>query len=146
MLALDLLDRLRRGTHARRRDRLEERPRDRLLEPQAADRLAGVIAAVQLVGADACIARDAAARARIGDLHPPAAAAAAHDSLQERAALARGAAGFSGTDHVGAQALARRAVVNPGDIAWMVLGDADGPLFERQLDSPAAHPAFVVEV
>src|SRR5436190_794353 len=146
MLALDLLDRLRRGTHARRRDRLEERLGDRLLEPQATDRLAGVIAAVQLVGADAGIARDAAARARIGDLHPPAALAAAHDPLQQRAALAGGTAGFAGADHVGAQALARGEVVGPGDIARMVLGDADRPLLERQLDRPAPDAPASVEV
>jgi hypothetical protein len=107
VLALDLLDRLRRGPHAGRRDRVQKRLHDRLLEPQAADRLAGAIGAVQVVGAHAGIARHAAVGARIGDLHPPAAGAAADDALQQRPALAGGAAGLAAADHVGPQPLAR---------------------------------------
>jgi hypothetical protein len=105
-----------------------------------------VIGAVQVVGAHAGIARDAAAGAGIGDLHPPPAVPAAHESLEQATALAGGAAAFPGLNHVAAQPLARLEVLAPGHIAGMVLGNADGPLFDRQLDRAAPHAPVLVEL
>jgi len=89
---------------------------------------------MQVMRAHARIARDTAAGARRGDLHPSAALTAAHQSLQQRAALARRAAALAGLDHVAAQPLAGGQIIVPGHIAGMVLGDADRPLLDRQLD------------
>ncbi len=47
------------------------------------------------VAAHACIAPNAAVGARIADLHPAAAVAAAHQALQQRGALAGGAAALA---------------------------------------------------
>src|SRR5215211_539010 len=89
--------------------------------------------------------RDATVVAGIGDLHPPPALPAAHDALQQADALARGAAALAGLNHVAAQRLARGEVVVPADIAGMVLGDADGPLLDRQFHGPPARPPVVVQ-
>jgi hypothetical protein len=108
-------------------------------EPQAAEQLAARVGAVADVAAYAGIARDPAVVARIGDLHPPAAAAAAENALEQRLALAGGAAALAARPHVRPQPLARGQVLVPRDIAGMVVGDQDGPLLERQLDRSRAH-------
>jgi hypothetical protein len=59
-----------------------------------------------MVGANARIARDAAAGPRIGDLHPPPAVPAAHQPLEQADALTGGATALPGLDHVAAQPLA----------------------------------------
>src|SRR6188472_2692926 len=87
--ALELADRFHRSAQPGRGDGLQEGARDRLLEPQAAERLARAVGAVELVGAHARIARHAPVVARIGDLHPPPTTPAAHDALQQRDALTR---------------------------------------------------------
>ena len=91
---------------------------------------------MEVKAAHARIADAAAVVARISDLHPPPATPAAHQPLQQRTALARGAAALAARPHVGAQSLAGREVFLPGDIAGMVLGQADRPLLHRHLDRP----------
>ena len=105
-----------------------------------------MIDTVQVVGAHARVPGHAAVGARIGDLHPPAAAPAANEALQQRGALARGAAALAATDHVGTQPLAGGQVLVPGHIAGMVIGDADRPLLERHLHRAATHPPVISEV
>jgi hypothetical protein len=56
VLALELLDRARRGPHAGRGDRLQEGRGDRPVDAQAAERLAGPLGGVQLMAAHAGIA------------------------------------------------------------------------------------------
>ena len=84
---------------------------DRLLQPAAAERLAARVGVVQHVAAHARIAADLPAGAGIRDLHPPAAAPAADQPLQQRRALAGGAAAFAARSHVRAQPLAGREVL-----------------------------------
>ena len=55
---------------------------------------------MQLVRADARIPGDLPVVAGIGDLHPPAAASAADDPLQQRDAFAGGAAALAARSHV----------------------------------------------
>ena len=144
VLGLELGDGAGGGRDAGRRDGLEECRGDGLVEPAAAQRLARV-GAMQVKAAHTRIARRAPARARIRDLHPPAAAPAAQQALQQRGALARGAAALAARPHVRAQPLARGEEVGPGDIAGMVLGQADGPLLQRQLDGPDFDLAALVD-
>src|SRR4051794_37549203 len=97
---------------------------------------------MQVAAANAGIARDAPAAAGIGDVHPPPATTTAQQSLQQRGTLARGAAALAARPHVRSQPLAGGEILGPGDIAGMVLGQADGPLLDRQLDRP--HPDLSV--
>ena len=142
--SFDLADRLGRRAHAGRRDGFQERAGDRLLQPQPAERLAA-LSAVEVVGAHARVAGRAPVVAGVGDLHPSAAASAAQDALQQPAALARGAAALAARSHVGSQSLAGREVLIPADIAGMVLGQADRPLLDRQLNGPPAHPSVLID-
>ena len=116
--------------------------RSRRTPPSVWQRLAG---GMQVAAAHAGIARDAPAAAGIGDLHPPPAAAAAQQALQQRGALARGAAALAARPHVRSQPLAGGQVLGPGHIAGMVLGQADGPLLDRQLDRSRPDLAVLVQ-
>jgi hypothetical protein len=84
VLVFKLGDRARRGGDGGRRDRLEEGVRDGAVEPRAAERLARPLRCVQVEAAHAGIARDAPVATRIRHLHPPAAAPAAHEALEQR--------------------------------------------------------------
>ena len=98
---------------------------------------------------------DGRARTRTGATVPPLpeyatcisppAAPAAHQPLQQRGALARGAAALAARSHVRSQPLAGGEVLIPADIAGMVIGQADGPLLDRHLDSADAHLAVLVD-
>src|SRR5205807_2358439 len=83
-----------------------------------------------------------------------AALPAADQSLQQGRAFSGSAAAFAARSHVLTESLARGEVFGPGDIAGMVLGQADGPLLERDLDvtnpdAPVAidglHASFAAE-
>ena len=125
-------------------DRFKERVGDGFLEPQPAEGLA-LLTALELAGCGALVARAAPVVAGVADLHSSAAASAAQNALQQRAALARGAATLAAWSHICSQSLAGREVLIPGDIAGMVLGQADGPLLDREFDGPAAHPTVLVD-
>src|SRR5450755_2009804 len=92
------------------------------------------------------ISGHATIRAGVRDLHPPPAPSAANDALQQRGALARGAATLAATDHVRSQPLAAGQVLIPGHIAGMVIEDADRPLLQRHLHGAATHPPVISEV
>src|SRR3954452_9191817 len=87
-----------------------------------------------VMAAHAGVAPDAAALAGISDLHAPSAAPAADQALQQGVPFAGGAAAPAARSHVGAQPLARLQVLGPGDIAGMVIGQADRPLLQRHLE------------
>jgi hypothetical protein len=65
--------------------------------------------------------------------------------LQQRDAFAGGAAALAFRSHVLAQPLAGGEVLIPADIAGMVLGQADGPLLQRQIDGSAPNPPGLVQ-
>ncbi len=65
---------------------------DPLLQPPPAEALAALLAAIQLFGAAAQIARAVALRAGVAGLHHPAALAAPQPALQQRRSLPRCAA------------------------------------------------------
>ena len=81
-----------------------------------------------------------------GILHPPTAAPAAHQALQQPGALACGAAAFPAWPHVRVAPPARREVLVPTDIARMMIGEADSPLFARQHDPTDPHPSVQAEM
>jgi hypothetical protein len=95
--------------------------------------------------ADAQIARDGPVGPGIADLHAPAAAAAARQALQQRGAFAGGAAALAARSHVARQPLAGLQILRPGDIARMVLGQADRPLVHRHLAIVDLQPSGLVE-
>jgi len=119
-----------------RGDRFEKRSGDGLVEPPAAECLAGRFGAVEVEPAHARIPNTFAVVAGIRHLHPPAAPSAAQQPLQQRAAFAGGAATFTAGSHVRPQPLAVLEVVLPADIAGMVIGQADRPLLDRHLERP----------
>jgi len=145
VLVLELLDGLAGGAQPGRADRFQERFGNGLVDPVPAERLAARWGVMEHMAADAGIASDAPAGARIGDLHAPPAAPAADQPLQQRCALAGGAAALAARPHVLAQPRARAQVLRPGHIPGMVLGQADRPLLERQLDGLGPHPTVGVE-
>ena len=136
VLLAELADRAGGGGHARRGHGLEKHRGDRLVQAPAAECLACALGAVEDVPAHARIAHATAVPTRIGDLHLAPTSTAAQQPLQQRAALARGAAALPARSHVGPQSLAGGEVLLPGHIAGMVLGQADGPLLQRHLDGP----------
>ena len=105
-----------------------------------------MLGAVEVVRANARIARDAAVVAGVRDLHPSATAPAAKNALQQRDALAGGAAALPARSHVVAQSFAGGEVLIPGDIAGMVLRQADGPLLDRQRHGAAADLTVLVKL
>jgi len=90
-----------------------------------------MLGAVVMKRAHARVGGRAAVPARIGDLHPPTAAPAAHNPLKQRQAFAGGAAALAARPHVLTQPLAGGEVLLPADIPGMVLWQADGPLLDR---------------
>src|SRR5262249_43981062 len=106
---------------------------------------AGLSGVMHDVADRAQVPRDVAAVARIRDLHPSAAAPAADQALQQRVALAGGAASLPAGSHVRGELRSRGEVLIPTDIAVMVLGQADGPLLDRQLDHLDADPTLAIE-
>src|SRR5262249_56528882 len=85
-LGLDLRQRRQRHLQLRRLDGFEEQPGDRRIDAIAAEELARA-AALLLVDLVALVRRRGAV-ARVAYAHPPAAPAAQHQALQQRAALA----------------------------------------------------------
>ena len=134
ILVLELADRPGGRGDRGRGDCLQERVGYGLVQAGAAERPAGVAGVMHDVPDRAQVPRDVAAVARIGDLHSPAAAPAANQALQQRVALSGSAASLPAGSHVRRQLRSRGEVLIPGDIAGMVLGQADGPLLDRQLD------------
>src|SRR4051794_23162090 len=91
------------------------------------------------------VSRHLAVRSGIGDLHPPATAPATHQALQQRMAVAGGATALTARSHVGLEPGARGEILIPGRIAGMVLGQADRPLLDWQLDRLDLDSALGVE-
>ena len=112
---------------------------------RAAERLASPAGRMKVAAAYARVPADLAARARVRDLHLASTAAAAHQPLQQRAALARRAAALAARSHVRSQPLAGGEIIVPADIAGMVIGQADGPLLDRDVDAADSHLSVLVE-
>ena len=100
VLILELGDRAGGGGQPGGRDRFQERVDDGLLQSPAAEGLALRAGVMQSRATHARIPADLPAGAGIGDLHPSAAATAPHQPLQQRGALAGGAATFAARSHV----------------------------------------------
>jgi hypothetical protein len=105
-----------------------------------------VLGAVQVVRANARVSGDAAVVAGVRDLHPPPASPAPQNALQQRDALAGGAAALPAWSHVVAQSFAGREVLIPGDISGMVIGQADGPLLDRQRHAATPELSVLVKL
>src|SRR5207248_2600333 len=86
-----------------------------------------------------------AACAGVRDLHLATAPSAAHQSLQQRASLACGAAALPARGHVRSQPCSGREVLIPADIARMVIGQADRPLLDRDINSADTHLIVLVD-
>ena len=131
MLLVGVLERAEGRLDPGRRERLEHGVEHDPLDPPPADRLAAT-GAIQLAAAHAAVVRDERLAA-VADLHPPPAAPAADQPLQQRPALARGAAALSARrTPVGAQPLLIGEVALEGDVPGMVILDADVPLLARR--------------
>jgi hypothetical protein len=144
VLVLELGDRAGGRGHPRGGDGLQERVHDGFLQSTAAKGLAAGVGVVQHVTAHARIPADLPAGPGIRDLHPSAAATTPDQPLQQRGALAGGTAAFAARSHVLTQPLAGGEVFSPGDIAGMVLGEADRPLLQHHLN--VADPNLPVTV
>ena len=135
-----MLDRAERRLDPGRAQRLEHGVEHDPLDPPAADRLAA-LGAIQLVAAHARVVGHERLAA-VADLHPPPAAPAADQSLQQRPALARGAAALPARRApVRAQPLLVGEVALEGDVAGVVAFDAHVPLLARRAALPLADHA-----
>ena len=131
VVGVGVLDRAQRRLDPGRSQRLEHGVEHDLLDPPAADRLAA-LGAVELVAAHARVVGHERLAA-VADLHPPPAAPAADQPLQQRPALARGAAALAARRApVGAQPLLVGQVALEGDVAGVVVLDAHVPLLARR--------------
>ena len=137
---LGVLDRAQRRLDPGRAQRLEHGVEHDPLDPPAADGLAA-LGAVQLVAAHARVVGHERLAA-VADLHLPPAAPAADQSLQQRPALARGAAALPARRApVRAQPLLVGEVALEGDVAGVVAFDAHVPLLARRAALPLADHA-----
>src|SRR3954469_580894 len=84
VFGLQRLDGVCAGLDAGWGDGIQKRLRERAIDAERADRLAGSARAVLLEGARAQVASGAAVAAGVGDHHSPSAASAAQETLQQR--------------------------------------------------------------